>query len=140
MLLSKRRKSHFRDSRFQNFPRGACPRTPPGNLAPSALACASVRKTARSAPAWSSTGCHFLITETLSMSVGRHNGFTLPENLTYTVINPRTMMIHSSYAAITDGTMFRTDWTPYLKRSNRSIDIKTCPYKSVISQIRIFVW
>jgi hypothetical protein len=31
-------KSHFRDSRFQNFPGGACPRTPLGGLAPSAFA------------------------------------------------------------------------------------------------------
>jgi hypothetical protein len=34
--------------------------------------------------------------------------------LTYTVINPRTMMIHTSNTAITDRTVFRTDWTPDL--------------------------
>ena len=31
-------KSHFRDSRFQNFPGGACARTPLDGLAPSAFA------------------------------------------------------------------------------------------------------
>jgi hypothetical protein len=31
-------KSHFRDSRFQNFPEGACPRAPLYGLAPSAFA------------------------------------------------------------------------------------------------------